>query len=239
MPDSLNTVSPLAALMEGSPAAPNATARRFRQSLEESRQQEWPFRHWLLTDALPQDVARAVAALPFDPPPVVETQGRRETHNETRTFLNPAVQAAFPAAAAVAQAFQHPETVGLLAHRCHADLCGTYLRIEYCLDTAGFWLEPHTDIGAKRFTMLIYLSTDDGAAGWGTDIYADPVAPPVARADAGFDKGLIFVPGRDTWHGFEARRIGGVRRTLIVNYVVPDWRSRQELAFPEEPVRVG
>ena len=238
MPDSLYTVQP-AAVPDASPQAPNATARRFRQALEESRQQEWPFRHWLLADALPTDVARAVAALPFDPPAVPETQGRRDTNNDSRTFLDPATQAAFPAAAAVAAAFQHPETVGLLAHRCHAPLAGGYLRIEYCLDTAGFWLEPHTDIGAKRFTMLIYLSTDDGAAGWGTDIYADPLAPPVARADAGFNKGLIFVPGRDTWHGFEARRITGVRRTLIVNYVVPDWRSRHELSFPDAPVLVG
>lgn len=26
------------------------------------------------------------------------------------------------------------------------------------------WLEPHTDIAAKRFTMLIYLSTHPDAA---------------------------------------------------------------------------
>ena len=55
------------------------------------------------------------------------------------------------------------------------DVCGrrltdASLRIEYCLDTDGFWLEPHTDIGAKLFTMLIYLSDDPGAVEWGTDI---------------------------------------------------------------------
>lgn len=229
------TAGPVVAPMACGPAAPNATARHFRHALEQSRRQEWPFRHWLLTDALPPAVARAVAALPFDPPAIADTRGRRETHNATRVFLNPAAQAAFPAAE-VAAAFQHPETVGLLVRRCGADLSGGFLRIEYCLDTAGFWLEPHTDIGAKLFTMLIYLSTDDGAADWGTDIYADPAAPPVARADAGFGNGLIFVPGCDTWHGFEARTITGVRRTLIVNYVVPDWRSRHELAFPDAPV---
>ena len=36
----------------------------------------------------------------------------------------------------------------------------SHLRIEYCLDTDGFWLEPHTDIGAKLFTMLVYLSRE-------------------------------------------------------------------------------
>ena len=28
----------------------------------------------------------------------------------------------------------------------------------------------------------------------------------------------------------------GLRQSVIVNYVVPEWRSRHELAFPEEPV---
>ena len=48
--------------------------------------------------------------------------------------------------------------------------------------------------------------------------------------------GLIFVPGADTWHGFTRRPIVGVRRSLIVNYVKPEWRSRHELAFPNEAV---
>jgi hypothetical protein len=28
-----------------------------------------------------------------------------------------------------------------------------------------------------------------------------------------------------------------VRRTLIVNYVGDEWRARNELAFPDQPVR--
>jgi hypothetical protein len=39
----------------------------------------------------------------------------------------------------------------------------------------------------------------------------------------------------DTWHGFRPRDIRGVRRSLIVNYVVPEWRARHELAFPSVP----
>ena len=41
------------------------------------------------------------------------------------------------------------------------DLEGTYLRIEFAQDIDGFWLEPHTDLGVKAFTMLLYLSKDD------------------------------------------------------------------------------
>jgi hypothetical protein len=106
-----------------------------------------------------------------------------------------------------------------------------------CRDTDGFWLEPHTDIGAKRFTLLIYLSRGPGAEELGTDLYADPAQPPIARAPAPFGSGLAFVPAGDAWHGFVRRPIAGVRRSIIVNYVVPEWRSRHELAEPDRSVR--
>jgi len=55
----------------------------------------------------------------------------------------------------------------------------------------------------------------------------------VATAPYRRNAGLIFIPGSDTWHGFHRRPIVGVRRSLIVNYVKPEWRSRHELAFPD------
>ena len=197
-----------------------------------------PFPHWLLTDVLPFAVAKAVAELPVPPPPAGDTQGRRETHNSQRVFLSPAFQAEHPVARAVAAAFQEPEMIGVLEARTGARLSGHYLRIEYCRDGADFWLEPHTDIGAKAFTMLIYLSASPEAENWGTDIY-DVQLNHVGRAPGGYNKGLIFIPGEDTWHGVEKRAFSDVRKSLIVNYVVPDWRSRHELAFPDETVQAG
>jgi hypothetical protein len=47
---------------------------------------------------------------------------------------------------------------------------------------------------------------------------------------------MVFVPGDDTFHGFEKRPFTGVRKTLILNYVTPEWRAREQLAFPEVPV---
>ena len=46
------------------------------------------------------------------------------------------------------------------------------------------------------------------------------------------NSGVIFMPGSDTWHGFRKRAIDGVRRSLIVNYVKPEWRARHELLLP-------
>ena len=47
---------------------------------------------------------------------------------------------------------------------------------------------------------------------------------------------MVFVPSGNTYHGFEARRIEGVRTSLIINYVTNEWRAREQLAFPEAPI---
>jgi hypothetical protein len=44
------------------------------------------------------------------------------------------------------------------------------------------------------------------------------------------------VPSDVTYHGFEPRRIEGVRQSVIVNYVTSEWRAREQLAFPNQPV---
>jgi len=186
-------------------------------------------------DVLPDAVAAALAALPLTPANIEDTGGRRETHNATRIFLAGDMLRRFPVCADVAAAFQDAAIVDTIESVCGVDLEGSRLRIEYCLDTNGFWLEPHTDIGAKLLTMLIYLSDPPPGEDWGTDIY-DAEKRPVATAPAAFNTAMVFVPGANTWHGFRRRPITGVRRSLIVNYVKNEWRSRHELAFPDRPV---
>jgi len=46
----------------------------------------------------------------------------------------------------------------------------------------------------------------------------------------------VFVPSNITYHGIEPRKIAGVRKSVIVNYVTNEWRAREQLAFPERPV---
>lgn len=215
----------------------NTRAAHLAASLTAARQGESPYRHWLLEDVLPAETSAGLARLPLVPAMAGDTLGKRETHNASRIFLNPDSQVRYSVCADLAAALQAPDMLALIARRCGVALAGTYLRIEYCLDTGGFWLEPHTDIGAKKFTFLIYLSDHPDAGTWGTDIL-DADHRMVTRAPGTFNSGLVFVPGPDTWHGFAPRPINGVRRSLIVNYVIPEWRSRHELAFPDTPVGV-
>jgi len=216
----------------------NDCAAHLEAALASARAGTYPYLHWLLDDVLPDAASTALARLPLVPATIADTQGKRETHNASRIFLNDEAQARHTVCADLAAALQSPAIIALIERRCCTSISGNYLRIEYCLDTGGFWLEPHTDIGAKKFTFLVYLSEHKDAHKWGTDIL-DADQRLVMRAPGVFNSGLIFVPGPDTWHGFAPRDITGVRRSLIVNYVVPEWRSRHELAFPDRPVSAG
>ncbi len=213
----------------------DAVTASFLASLDHCDSKSYPFRHWLLDRMLPEDSCMAIDALRFTVPQIEDTLGKRETHNSTRLFFGAGQRASYPVCERVAAALQSDTVARALEKLCDVTLADSYLRIEYCLDTDGFWLEPHTDIGAKLFTMLVYLSDEPGSAAWGTDLLDGPekrVATTPYRRNSGF----IFIPAPNSWHGFHRRPIAGVRRSLIVNYVRPEWRSRHELAFPERPV---
>jgi len=212
-----------------------ATTEAYLTSLRRSVRSDMPYPHWLLEHCLPDEVLDAVTGLPFAPAHIEDTEGRRETHNDSRIHFGAQYRGSYGVMDTLACVFQSQAVVKPLEAATGARLGGTSLRIEYCQDTDGFWLEPHTDIGVKKFTMLIYLNREPVGADWGTDIYSDHDTH-VARAPAGVNKGLIFVPSDKTWHGFEKRPMNGVRKSLIINYVGPEWRNRHELCFPDEAI---
>ena len=211
------------------------TTETFLTSLRRSVRSDTPYPHWLLEHCLPDEVVDAVTGLPIAPAHIEDTQGRRETHNASRIHFGAQYRNRYGVMDTLARVFQSQDVVRSLEAATGARLGGTSLRIEYCQDTDGFWLEPHTDIGVKKFTMLIYLNREPAGVEWGTDIYSDHDTY-VGRIPAGVNKGLIFVPSDKTWHGFEKRPMNGVRKSLIINYVGPEWRNRHELCFPEYAV---
>jgi len=85
--------------------------------------------------------------------------------------------------------------------------------------------------------MVVYLCTGPEAKNWGTDIY-DADKKWLGKAPADFNTAVTFIAGPNTWHGFEKRRIKGVRRLLEINYV-KDWRDREQLACPNRPIALA
>jgi len=206
-------------------------------SLDTASAADTPFRHWNARDVFPADLARTLNSLPIATAGTHDVSGKRELHNESRQYFDAANLARFDACRAVAEAFQSAEVVRLIEARTGADLGGTYVRLEYAQDVDGFWLEPHTDLGVKRFTMLIYLNgAEHDQSGLGTDLFSDGKTW-VRQTPFEDNSALIFVPGDTTWHGLRKRPIAGIRRSVIMNYVTDAWRAREQLAFPHTPVQ--
>ena len=205
------------------------------KSIDTSKRNETPYRHWFLRGCLPDDTLDAVLDLPFEAPPLEGVSGKRELHNNTRKYFDAENMQRFPVCKAVNDAFQSKAMTSRIEEHFGTKLAGTYLRIEIAQDTDGFWLEPHSDLGVKLFTMLLYTSKDPGHADLGTDIY-DAEKQHVGRSPFESNGALVFVPSDITFHGFERRRIEGVRKSVIINYVTNDWRAREQLAFPNTPI---
>ncbi len=194
-----------------------------------------PYAHYLMRDVLPTDMIEPLQDLPFPAPSLEGMSGTREIHNKSRNYFDVANRTTYPCCDLLAQALQDEEVVGAIERTFGTSLEGTYLRIEYGQDTDGFWLEPHTDIGVKAFTMLLYLSDEEGHGALGTSIYSDANTH-VGNSPFEPNLAMVFVPSNNTWHGFEPRPINGVRKSIIINYVTQEWRAREQLAFPEQTV---
>lgn len=203
-----------------------------RNSIQQASYETYPYPHWMITDVLPTFICNSLVEWTPDPESISgEIQGRRENNNQNRVFVNSKKRHEDKGCAALADAFEAKETRDLFLKIANVDLSNTWLRLELCLDGEGFWLEPHTDIGAKKLSFLLSLSTTKGAEAWGTDIM-NPEGKSVARSSGKFNSAFLFIPAHNTWHGYEKRPMDGVRRTLIINYVDSSWRAKHELAFP-------
>ena len=221
-----------AALKNEHPGDLSPTSLHFIDGLRRAAHVTEPFDHWLFDDILPESTIDAMATLPFAPPPEPVFDGRRESNNSTRVYFSGENQTQFPVCRDVADTFSDRRVIAEIERMTKADLSDGHLRIEYCQDVDGFWLEPHQDIKVKLFTMLIYLSDDPKLRDAGTDVYDDtPEHNRIASVPYEKNKGLIFVPGATTWHGFSKRRINGLRKQIIINYVSSEWRNKAELSY--------
>ena len=205
------------------------------KSFGQGQQNETPYRHWFLSGCLPEDTLDDILDLPFEAPDLGGVSGKRELHNATRTYFDVDNRKKYTHCEAFSQAFQDKRVTEVVESKFGTNLDGTYLRIEYAQDTGGFWLQPHSDLGVKNFTMLLYMSKDESHKTLGTDIY-DANKQHVGQSPFESNGALVFIPADNTFHGVEPRTIEGVRKSIIINYVTDEWRAREQLAFPDAPI---
>jgi len=207
----------------------------FLSSVDTGAHATTPYDHWSLRGCLPSEAVDEILELPFESPDLEGVSGKRELHNATRTYFDVENRKRFPVVEAVAQAFQDKRITDRITTEFNTDIQGAYLRIEFAQDTNGFWLEPHSDLGVKLFTMLLYMSKDESHANLGTDIY-DQNLKPIARSPFASNSAMVFIPSGISFHGFEPRQIEGIRKSIIINYVTDEWRAREQLTFPDAPI---
>jgi hypothetical protein len=209
----------------------NRVAETFLSCLRQARHETKPFDYWLLENVLPAEDIDAITALPFPQPEGIVFSGKRETNNALRLFFTLENQDRFAVCRQVATGFKDPRVKKAIEETTGTDLSDCHLRIEYCQDPRGFWLEPHTDIFVKKFTMLVYLLDAPHLKLAGTDVHEGP--PDfryVTTAPYGRNLGLLFIPGKHTWHGLGHHPIQGLRKSIIINYITSEWRDTWELA---------
>ncbi len=212
-------------------AGDNPVADAFLDCLARANHVREPFDYWLLERALPEEDVDAIAALPLAAPEGAVFNGRRETNNSLRIFFTPENQYKHPVCARVARGFNAPRVRAAIERETGTDLSNAHLRIEYCQDAPGFWLEPHTDIFVKKFTMLVYLLDDPELRTAGTDIHEGPPDfKYVGSAPYGRNLGVIFIPHKNSWHGVGHTPIKKLRKSIIINFVDASWRDKWELA---------
>ena len=96
------------------------------------------------------------------PPPMLNgVSGKRELHNDQRSYFDVGGDRALSGDARRSpRRCSRRESSALIHDAFDAPIDDTLLRLEYAQDIDGFWLKPHTDLGVKKFTCLIYLSRD-------------------------------------------------------------------------------
>ena len=200
------------------------------ENLKKARYKSLPFNHWIYERVFPDDIVDELLKLPFQAPKIEHYTGKRESNNQTRVFFNKENYEKFKVIKNVVEVFNNYKIIKCLENISGGrDLTKGKLRIEYTMDTGDFWLEPHLDIKEKLLTFLVYLSKDTGSNEWGTTIYnSDKTFH--SKTPYKSNLGLMFNAGTNTWHGVPKQNIEGVRKNLIINYVVDEWKSIHELA---------
>jgi hypothetical protein len=198
-------------------------------SLNHSIKKTEPFDHWIFNEVFSDNTAKELAELEIEQPKNQLHNGKRETNNSTRFFLNKENCIKYPILKSVVNVFQNRDNIIKLKNISGSNLEEGKLRIEYTMDEGNFWLEPHLDIKEKLLTFLVYLADGPGSDKWGTTLY-NPDLTFHSQAPYRRNFGFMFVAGQDTWHGVPKQKFEGVRKNLIINYVTSDWQSVGELA---------
>jgi len=154
----------------------------------------------------------------------VEYEGTRSCTNKFRKFVT---KKNTPALAEMWRDWDTQHARDYFTQLSGNDCSTGRLRIELAQDGPGFYLDKHIDVPEKIITLQIYLG--EGDIGWGTSIY-DANHNLVYTNEFIHNTGWMSYGGSPLIHGVEkSSAVDGDRRSILINYVVGDWRDTDQL----------
>jgi len=178
--------------------------------------------HWFLVNqAFDDNTIEKIHSLFTNNPLITKFDGRRAAANEFRQFItrdNDTDRIFAPLDTPGARAY-FTEITGV-------DCSEGKLRVELCQDAPGFYLENHIDIPEKLLTLLVFVG--EGPLYWGTSIF-DEDNEYVRTVPFRHNAGWLTHKNAEIVHGVRENTIDGLRKSVIINYVVGDWRDTEQL----------
>ena len=180
---------------------------------------------WIeVTKAFDEEFADAL--LSYFPSEIYSTDydGRRSCTNNFRTFVNKDNN---PQLTEMFKDWDTSTSRDFFSEISGVDCSDGILRVELCQDSTGFYLNKHIDIPEKYITLQVYLG--DGDESWGTSIYDNDKLYHTNKFI--HNTGWMSFIGSPLIHGIEKNVINGVRRSIIINYVIDDWNDTDQLYY--------
>jgi hypothetical protein len=178
--------------------------------------------HWfLIEEAFGDTTISEIEKLFPETPVITKFDGRRAAANEFRQFITRDNDTDYLFAFLDTEDARDYFT-GLTGVDCTEGK----LRIELCIDGPGFYLNNHIDIPEKLITLLIFVG--DGPEYWGTSVF-DSDNEYVRTVPFKHNAGWLTHKNADIIHGVRENTIDGIRKSVIINYVVGDWRDTTQL----------
>ena len=177
--------------------------------------------HWLLVDEVFTHQQLQDINSMFCDPEITEFNGKRSAQNQFRQFVtrDNDINNTFAD-------WDTDQSRAFFTELTGVDCSDGKLRVELCQDLPGFYLNNHVDIPEKLITLLVYIG--DGELYWGTSIFDDD-GEYIRTVPFKNNCGWMSHKNAPVVHGVRENVIDNLRKSVIVNYVIGNWKDTDQL----------
>jgi hypothetical protein len=182
-----------------------------------------PWEHWTIDNVFPNELFEALKTHRVNNADYTNVNGFRDII-KGRTFLGNEYCEEHLSLKPVAEFLNDHK---MFEEKFNCDLSNTYCRPELIHDRYPFFHAIHTDTPEKKLTLIVNIDKED-EKNLATDIYVDKETH-FAKTEWKDNRGLLFIPSDEKWHGFAPIEYTGIRTIMIINFVDTDvWQNTSQ-----------